>query len=117
MELTAIRLSIGYKYFAPAELLPAKRQTPNASRNCPVFLRYNKVVTLVFTGVNWANASPDISFPLVVYRRGSHRYADFAFTALLGSIRESNDPARAVQPTFLDLAPRVRLSELVECPG
>jgi hypothetical protein len=50
-------------------------------------------VTPVFTGVDWACASPDISFPLVVYRRGSHRYGDFAFTALLGSIREPNDAA------------------------
>ena len=75
------------------------------SRNCPDFLRYNKVVTPVFTGVSWAHASPDISFPLVVYRRGSHRYGDFAFAALLGSIRESNDAAGAVQPPLLDLAP------------
>jgi hypothetical protein len=75
------------------------------SRNRPVFLRYNKVVTPVFTGVNWAHASPDISFPLVVYRRGDHLYGDSPFTALLGSSREPNDAARIVQPPFLDLAP------------
>jgi len=32
-------------------ILP-ERADPGASRNCPVFLRYNKVVTPVFTGVN-----------------------------------------------------------------
>ena len=54
---------------------------------------------------------------MALYRRGSRRYGDFAFTALLGFIRESDDAARAVQPPFLDLASSVRFSELVKRRG
>ena len=80
---------------APSPISPIAH-TPTASRNCPVFLRSNKVVTTVFTGVHIHDASPGTSVTLVIYRRGRRHYGDLAFAALLGSIGKFHDSTRAV---------------------